>query len=149
MHTTENCAGWFIKAEDGPVNLEVQQIQPIHQPARPDKITIPGRFLFPHLHHAPQTPDTPRIKSDNQQVTSRYRDPACFPQNLLGYFADIQYVVQQQDIDAVTWKGQFRHAPYKWAVVATADPHPESMSYRARLIQLLLNHAKLQQLIAE
>jgi len=68
---------------------------------------------------------------------------------VLWYFADIQYMVKQDDIDAAIFEGQSRQVANKRAVVITIDPHMESMPHGAGLIQLVVNHAQLQQLISK
>src|SRR5690606_41585145 len=66
--------GQQIAAMHHPVDLEVQQLEPVGYPVAGDEAGIPGQPVTP-VEQAPEAPAADGIEDDNQDLAPLHRDP--------------------------------------------------------------------------
>src|SRR5690606_12018222 len=85
----------------------IQQCQPVEHPPQTQRVVAPiGLATEETGKPAPQTKEAPGVETNNQQMASGYQHPGRFAQQLVGFWGEVQSVVQQQQIHTLLCQRQ-------------------------------------------
>ncbi len=140
-------AGRGVATEISPVNLEIQQLQPVLEAQDGNIVTVERKGVWTFRQFLTHSPQRYRIESGYHQLPVGNEDALDFPQNLMRIVAKLEHVRHHDQIDAVCREWQLpeiaKHVdlPRVSRDLAQGNPVMSQKGY--------LRQAKLQSVVAE